>query len=147
MTWTLDDLPPRMRAQAQAQLLRGAERGEEGSGPTQLGESPEAVIRPLSAHKYGAVATERDGQRFDSKAEARRYDELKLLQASGEVSFFLRQVPFHLPGGVTYRADYLIFWTAGVVTIEDVKGYETSEFKAKKRMVEALYPVEIEVRK
>ena len=52
---------------------------------------------------------------------------------------------FDLPGGVTYRADFIIFWSDGNVTIEDVKGFETSEFKLKKKMVEELYPINIEV--
>lgn len=101
--------------------------------------------RRTHRHKYNAVATELDGLRFDSKAEARRYADLKLLQRAGEVVFFLRQVPFDLPGGVKYRVDYCIFWADGRVTFEDVKGMTTPMFTLKKKQVEALYPVEIEV--
>lgn len=96
-------------------------------------------------HKYGNVRTERDGQKFDSKAEARYFDQLMLAQRAGEVAMFLRQVPFHLPGGVKYVADFLIFHAGGTVEVVDVKGVETESFRAKKRMVEALYPVTIEV--
>ena len=94
-------------------------------------------------HKYKAKPTEVDNIRFDSKKEAKRYDELVLFQAAGEVIFFLRQVPFHLPGNVTYRVDYQIFWKDGHVTFEDVKGMRTKQFIMKKKMVEALYPVNI----
>ena len=95
-------------------------------------------------HKFGAVATERDGQRFDSKKEGRYYDQLKLRMQAGEVVMFLRQVPFHLPGGVTYRVDFQEFLADGSVRFVDVKGVETESFKVKKRMVETIYPVEIE---
>lgn len=97
-------------------------------------------------HKYGVSPQEkrtRDGMLFDSQAEAKRYDELKLMKKAGEVVFFLRQVPFHLPGMV-YRVDFAIFWANGTVSFEDVKGVRTSEYKAKKRAVETLYPVSIE---
>src|SRR3990167_7460322 len=96
-------------------------------------------------HKFKAVQAERDGMKFPSKLEAKRYDELKLLQEGGQVVFFLRQVPFHLPGGVKYVCDFQVFWSDGTVTCEDTKGMKTESFRAKKRMVEALYPVQITV--
>lgn len=96
-------------------------------------------------HKFNAKPCERDGYHFPSKAEAKRYDELKLLQKSGEILFFLRQTPFHLPGNVKYLADFLIFWADGNCTIEDVKGMVTPLFTAKLKMVESLYPITIEV--
>jgi dsDNA-binding SOS-regulon protein len=95
-------------------------------------------------HKFRAKPTVRDGFRFDSKKEAKRYDDLKLLKRAGEVVFFLRQAPFHLPGNVTYRIDFVVFWSDGNVTFEDVKGVRTPQYITKKKMVEALYPIEIE---
>ena len=59
--------------------------------------------------------------------------------------FFLRQVPFDLPGGVKYRADFMIFWADGSVTVEDVKGYDTPQSRLKRRQGEVLYPVKIEL--
>lgn len=58
---------------------------------------------------------------------------------------FLRQVPFHLPGGVKYVVVFQEFHADGTVHFVDVKGMETAQFKTKKRMVEATYPVDIEV--
>lgn len=95
-------------------------------------------------HKFKAKRVELDGIKFPSKKEARRYEELKLLQKSGEVVFFLRQIPFYLIGGVKYVLDFLVFWTNGTVTFEDAKGFLTPTYKAKKKMVEALYPIIIE---
>ena len=96
-------------------------------------------------HKFKAVPTVSDGIRFDSKKEARYYDELKLRMIGGEIVFFLRQVPFHLPGGVRYVVDFQEFHADGTVHFVDVKGMETAEFKMKKKIVEATYPITIEV--
>lgn len=96
-------------------------------------------------HKFSAIQTERDGIKFSSRAEARYYDFLKAEKAVGKVVMFLRQVPFYLPGGVKYVVDFQVFRADGTVAHVDVKGVETESFKAKRRMVEALFPVKIEV--
>ena len=84
-------------------------------------------MRSLS-HKFNAVAVERDGFRFKSKMQRKRYDELKLAQTAGDVVMFLQEVPFRMPGTV-YWADFLVFWSNGTTTVEDVKGMETPRFK------------------
>ena len=58
---------------------------------------------------------------------------------------FLRQPKFDLPGGATYSADFIIFWKDGNCTIEDVKGFKTKDFILKRKIVESLYPVTIEI--
>lgn len=94
-------------------------------------------------HKFKAKPVEIDNIKFASKKEAKRYRELLLLKNSGEVLFFLRQVPFHLPGGVKYLCDFMVFWNDGNVTIEDVKGVKTPMYILKKKQVEEIYPVKI----
>lgn len=94
-------------------------------------------------HKFNAKRCEYSGIKFASKKELKRHQELELLQKYGEVIFFLRQVPFHLSGGVKYVCDYLVFWASGDVTIEDVKGMRTPMYKLKKKQVQALYPITI----
>lgn len=94
-------------------------------------------------HKFNAKPQEYDGIKFASKAEAKRYIELKVKRQRGEIIFFLRQVPFYLAGGVKYICDFMIFWADGSVTFEDVKGMKTPLYIAKKKMVESTYPVEI----
>jgi len=69
-----------------------------------------------------------------------------LRQKAGNVLFFLTQVPFRLPGGVRYVCDFEVFFADGTVTFIDVKGFKTPEYIAKKKMVEAMFPVEIEER-
>ena len=98
-------------------------------------------------HKYHAEQTIRDGMKFQSTLEARYYDQLCMMRKIGEIIFFLRQVPFHLPGNVTYRVDFQEFHKDGTIHFVDVKGCETKEFIRNKTMVEALYPIKIEVKK
>lgn len=99
----------------------------------------------IRRHKFNAEKTNINGIKFDSKKEARYYQELNLRKLAGEIVFFLRQVPFHLPGGVTYRVDFQEFRSDGTVHFIDVKGMETKDFIRNKKMVEDLYPVEIEI--
>ena len=94
-------------------------------------------------HKFRAIPTELDGIKFASRKEARRYKELRLLEKSGELLFFLRQVPFHLPANVKYVCDFLCFWQDDTVTVEDVKGIKMPMYVLKKKQVEAIYPVKI----
>ncbi len=104
------------------------------------------ALKPTIRHKYGAKRTERDGIKFDSKLEARYYSKLVDQKASGVVIQFLRQVPFHLPGGVRYVCDFLVFWADGNVEFVDTKGVETQAFKNKVKQVEELYfPIKISV--
>ena len=103
------------------------------------------VLVRIHRHKFNAKPVEYDGIKFPSKKEGAYYLQLKLRVKAREVVFFLRQVPFHLPGGVTYRVDFQEFHADGRVRFVDVKGVETKEFIAKKKLVEAIYPVEIEI--
>ena len=99
-------------------------------------------------HKYNAKEAKRhwgDGTeiKFQSRKEAAYYDTLLLAQRTGRLVFFLRQVPFHLPGNVRYTCDYLEFWEDGEVRVVDVKGRKTKEYIRAKKQVEALYPITI----
>lgn len=94
-------------------------------------------------HKYNAIPTTIDGIKFSSKKEGNHYGNLKLLKQNGDILFFLRQVPFHLPGNIKYVCDFMVFWKNGEVTIEDVKGFKTRLYITKKKLVESLYPIKI----
>lgn len=93
--------------------------------------------------KYRAVATVVDGLRFDSKKEARRWQELQLLERSGGISLLRRQVAIPLVVcGVkvaTYRADFT-YSLGGQLVVEDAKGYQTDIFKLKWKIVQILHP-------
>jgi Protein of unknown function (DUF1064) len=96
------------------------------------------------AHKYNAIKTEVDGVRFDSKKEARRWCELRLLEQSGEISQLERQRKFDLVvNGIkicTYRADFVYKNKNGELVVEDTKGYITAEFRLKWKLLAAVHP-------
>ena len=95
--------------------------------------------------KYKAVRCEVGGLKFDSKAEARYFMDLRIRQKIGEVLWFIRQPSFDLPGGIKYRADFLEVREDGTVAVVDVKGFETPEFRLKHRLLKEAYPFELEV--
>lgn len=99
------------------------------------------------ASKYYAVSTVIDGIRFASKREARRYRQLELLQKAGEISGLCLQPRFPISVNgehvCEYRADFSYKDKSGEVVVEDVKGVKTPVYRLKKRLVRALYGVEI----
>ncbi len=101
--------------------------------------------RKVQRHKFGAISCERDGKKFPSRLERKYYDQLKLRQIAGEVIFFLCQVPFAIGGGVKYVCDFQVFLSDGTVEFIDTKGRDTAMSIAKRKIVEALYPVEIKI--
>mgnify|MGYP006370347603 CR=1 FL=1 len=100
-------------------------------------------LRPR--HKFNAERTEHAGRTYASKAEARYAAGLATRKSAGTVIFWLEQVGIHLPGGTKYVVDFLEFHADGTVHFTDVKGMITPMFTLKKKQVEALYPIEIEV--
>lgn len=122
------------------QLYRKSIAGAPAPANASRGASAEQPRR----NKYGNTITHVDGIRFDSKREARYYEQLKLRKHAGEVSYWLRQVPIHLPGGTKYVIDFLVFFSNGSEPqFVDVKGRETKEFKIKRREVHHHYPIRI----
>lgn len=93
--------------------------------------------------KYKAVKVKEDGITFDSKAEHRRYLELKLLEKAKKIEKL--SVHFKLPFAhgddvvFTYIADFY-YIAKGVLTIEDVKGVETPVFRLKWKLIRKAYP-------
>lgn len=101
--------------------------------------------------KYHSKKTTLDGITFDSKREASRYAELKMLQRCGAIRDLRLQPEFVLQesfkkNGKTYRkivykADFEYFdIQQGKVIVEDVKGVKTEVYKLKKKLFEYKYP-------
>ena len=100
-------------------------------------------------HKYSAQRTEVDGISFSSKAEARRYSELALLQKQGHIRELTLQPRYDLiVNGMKcgfYKADFRYLDNRSSQRIvEDVKGFRTETYNLKKKLVFALYGVEIQ---
>lgn len=100
---------------------------------------------PASKYRNSHVVV--DGTTFDSKAEARRYQELKLMQAAGEITDLEAHPCYPLiVNGVkvgSYEADFRYVTQGGETVIEDVKGVRTDTYRLKKRLVEALYGIKV----
>jgi hypothetical protein len=87
---------------------------------------------------------------FASKAEARYHDGLLLRERAGEVADIRRQVRYPLVvNGIlicTYVADYVYREVAtNRELIIDVKGVETVLFRQKRKLLRALYGLEITI--
>ena len=105
-------------------------------------------------NKYYNQETIVDGIKFQSKKEAQRYLELKLLQKAGEISNVELQPKFILQEkfkkkGKTYReinyiADFK-YIENGQVVVEDVKGLKTDVFQIKHKLFEYKY-LDLELR-
>ena len=111
--------------------------------PTHLRDGVRITTAPARVRKYRNQPTIEDGQRFDSKLEARCYLELKLRQKSGEVLWFLRQVNFPLEGDVVYRCDFLAALADGSVEVIDATGMVTQVKANKLRQVKARYGIDV----
>ena len=101
--------------------------------------------------KYKNKKTIVDDIQFDSKLEANRYKELKLLQKSGKIKELQLQPSFELIPSFkkngktfrksTYKADFSYIDTAtGETVIEDTKGFITELYKLKKKLFEYKFP-------
>lgn len=100
--------------------------------------------------KYRAIPTEIDGYRFDSKAEANRYCELKLMDKAHAISGLVVHPKYTLCSNgeplkyrsgriVRYEADFAYRRRAdGIDVIEDVKGVATDAFKLKLALMDSM---------
>ena len=102
--------------------------------------------------KYNNTKTVVDGIKFDSKREAERYKELKLLERAGKISDLILQprfelLPKHTINGrnvrkIEYIADFQ-YKENGKTVVEDAKGFKTKEYLIKKKWFEYKYWIEI----
>lgn len=123
----------------------------------------------MRRRKYGNTKITVDGIQFDSKREAARYQELKLLERAGVISFLQRQIKFQLipdqhapsnavytkgprkgqrkPGKLlehecSYIADFCYIQN-GETVVEDAKGYRTEVYRIKKKLMLERYGIQI----
>ena len=117
-----------------------------------------------SLSKYHSRNVTVDGITFDSQKEARRFRELVLLERAGRIQDLQRQVKFVLipaqyepdtigkRGGrkrgkliereCSYMADF-VYTEDGKQVVEDTKGYKTTEYIIKRKMMLHKYGIRI----
>jgi hypothetical protein len=118
---------------------------------------------------HSKKTTASDGKVFDSKREAGRYEQLRLLEKAGEITNLRLQVPFELipaqyetyerygkrgqrlkdgvsllEKGVEYIADF-VYKDAktGVEYVEDAKGVRTKEYIIKRKLMLYVHGIKI----
>lgn len=123
---------------------------------------------PSKYNKYANKKVQLDGIAFDSRKEAKRYAELKLLEKAGEITGLDRQVKFDLvpaqyeeyertgksgqplkPGkrcvelSVCYVADFCYRDKDGAYIVEDTKGYKTKDYVIKRKLMRYMLGIAI----
>lgn len=105
--------------------------------------------------KYNAQKTTVDGITYDSRKEAQRAQELRLMLKAGIISNLREQVPYELipaqkneygkviERAVVYKADF-VYDEKGKTVVEDVKGVRTKEYTIKRKLM--LYEYGIRIR-
>lgn len=114
-------------------------------GPAAQKQVVEKVLAQKTG-KYHNCKTVRHGITFDSKHEADRYDELRLLLNAGEIHDLKLQQTYKLVGAqrtptgaavreVTYIADFVYYTRDGKTIVEDAKGFKTKDYIIKKKLM------------
>ena len=101
-------------------------------------------------NKYHNRRTQIGEISFDSVAEARRFNELKMMLEIGEIRDLELQPRFELQPSfkkrnrtvrkIEYIADFMYKDRKGNTIVEDVKGMETDVFRLKQKLFEYKYP-------
>lgn len=107
------------------------------------------------SNKYGARKTVVDGITFDSKAEAKYYEQLKWLKQTKQIKDFSLQPRFELQEAfkkndktfrkIEYIADFEITNLDGSKEVIDIKGMETKEFAIKRKLYERKFDMPLKV--
>jgi len=110
----------------------------------------------MQRNKYGARKTVSGGITFDSKREARRWDDLQALLRDRKIGQLERQVRFELAPSVTlagetrkkpairYVADFRYFDVEkGHVVVEDAKGRDTPVSRLKRHLMKGVHGIDV----
>lgn len=109
----------------------------------------------IKRNKFNNKKVEVDGIVFDSKMEANYYEYLKEEHENGRVSHFSLQPKYTLQPSfkkrgklfraIDYKADFEVHYPNGDFVTIDIKGFETADFKIKRKLFEKTYPQELKL--
>lgn len=123
----------------------------------------------MKSMKYGNTKATIDGIFFDSKKEARRYAELKMMLRAGEISDLELQKKFELipaqyetvprygkngkrlkdgkrciENSCVYKADFVYTDNkTGQIVVEDTKGFRTTDYIIKRKLMLFVHGIRI----
>lgn len=104
--------------------------------------------------KYHNKITYIGNQRFDSRKEAERWTELKLMERAGVINELRRQVNYELiptqrdehgkviEKACTYKADF-VYKQDGQTVVEDAKGKRTQAYIIKRKLMLKVHGIRI----
>lgn len=103
--------------------------------------------------KYHSTPTDVNGIRFDSKREANRWAELRLMERAGKIQKLKRQVKYLLIPSqyrdgkcvereCCYLADF-VYIKDGHLVVEDCKGFRTPEYRLKRKLMLERYDIRL----
>ena len=96
--------------------------------------------------KYGNRRTEYGGRMYDSAHEADVARQMDFRLRAGDIRGWIPQVEFALPGGVKYRADFVVLRNDGRYDVVDAKSDATRKdkvYRLKKRQMKEVLGIEI----
>lgn len=115
----------------------------------------QVVAEQRRRNKYNNCPADRGGIRFDSQKEARRFDQLILLERAGQITDLRMQVDFTLQEAYTdtegrrvrairYKADFT-YRRNGQLVVEDVKSSatKTKTYAIKRKLMAERYGINI----
>ena len=142
-------------AKAENRAVAALKQGRIGN---HSGDGEKSLKRPiLKGAKYRNQPTIVEGHRFDSKKEARRYQELRYLEQKGVIENLSLQVAFVLAPSVRfedeprakpalkYVADF-VYSEGGRRIVEDVKSGATAKaaaYRIKRHLMKAVHGIEV----
>jgi dsDNA-binding SOS-regulon protein len=113
---------------------------------TRMSQEQYDALTKKPKHKFGAKPTTVDGIRFASKKEADRYGQLKLLEYAGKVKVLVLQAKYPIDVNGKHICIYIADFSYienGKEVIEDCKGVRTPVYLLKKKLMKALYGIDI----
>lgn len=149
MAWTLDQLPPAMRAQAASQLGMHVPRqmARQVKARAKLVDAMYGAGALVRRNKYNAKRIDTPDGTFDSMKEFKSWRALRVREAAGEIEGLRHHVRFSLfdAGGHcrgehigTYEADF-VYRERGKLVVADAKGHRTREWKRTKKLMRACH--------
>ena len=113
------------------------------------------MVRYGKYNKYNAKKTQFMVFKYDSKWEAERYGQLVSMERAGVIEDLERQVSFNIMINDEKICRYIADYTYIKINedgskekiVEDAKGVQTTDFIIKKKLMKAIYNINIKISK
>lgn len=144
-------------------IAPGRKSDSSSAGEGSLSLEGKFRVNSRRVNKYGVAPRDErtyNGVVYHSKKEALFAADLEMRKKAGDIDFWLRQVPFRLPGKTVYRLDFMTFkkieqpmkgeplnfiFPMFLVEYIEVKGRAIPLGEIKRRQTEELYGIRIRV--